>query len=478
MYGYKKLYIDGKLVDASDRNKRSVICPGTGEEVAQVAWANSRDAGKALEAARRGFETWRAYSLTQRKEWMLKLKSALVAREELLRESVMYENGKTWAATGEDYEILVNSLSHYAEEIPRFRGELIPDPAGTHEHKIVYEPAGVVIAYLAWNFPLLNVGYKLGPALAAGCSIIIKPSSKTPLSAYIVGEIAAQIDFPAGVINVLSGPNSEVSSVLSASPIPAVLTAIGSSRTGRAIIEQSTASIKRFSMELGGNAPAIVFEDADLENAVTTIAALKCGNCGQICVSPNRIFVQDSIYDRFRDMLIEKVSQVKIGFGRDSGADMGPLTEQCDCDRIQELIQEAVAGGASIVYQTEKNHLPERGYFFPMTVIQNVTASMRIFKEEIFGPVATLVRFDTEQEAVAGANDTDAGLASYVFCRDIDRINRVSRALEFGEVQVNGVSYNLFVPHVGIKQSGMGADCSHLALHDYLTVKRISTRLA
>ncbi len=474
MFGYKQLYIGGELRDAADAARHSVICPATEETVAEVAWAGSDDCDRALDAAADGFRLWSALTLNERTEWLHKLRDAVAEKAEPLRDSVMHEMGKPWDATQEDLDTVTTALTFYPEEMRRLRGELLPDADGDFDHQIVYEPAGVVVAVLAWNFPLLNLGFKLGPALAAGCSLILKPSTKSPLSAYVFGEICAEIDFPPGVINILCGPDDVVGPALTASRIPAVVTVIGSIRTGANVMRQGATSIKRYSMELGGNAPVLVFEDADLELAVETVAALKFGNCGQICVAPNRVFLQRGVAEEFTTGILEHAKQVKLGFGRDSGATMGPMIDAAARDRVLELVQDAVKDGAELLTGGDAPDAPERGYFFEPTVLRGVTAEMRIFREEIFGPVVSLVEFEDEADAIRQANDTEAGLASYVFTSDIGRVQRVSRELRFGEVQVNGFKYGIDLPHGGIKQSGIGHDCSHLALLDYLDRKRIS----
>ncbi len=263
-FGYKKLYINGELVDSVDQKTKKVICPGTEEAVAEIAWAGKKDAELALEAAKVAFKKWSKMSVNMRKKWMDKLRDAVILREQEIRETVMYEMGKTYNQAMEDYETVVNALEWYPQEMLHRRDEIIPDPDGTHAHQIVKQAAGVAVGYLAWNFPLLNLGFKIGPALAAGCTLILKPSASAPLSAYLIGEILESIDFPKGVVNILAGSNEEVALTLSSSPIPRVITMIGSSVSGRIAMQQAATSIKHFSMELGGNAPFIVFEDADL----------------------------------------------------------------------------------------------------------------------------------------------------------------------------------------------------------------------
>jgi len=476
-FGYKKLYINGELVDAANGEKHDVCCPATEATIAEIAWAGKQDAENALIAAEKGFREWKKLSIEKRTEWMAKLREAVIKREEDLRSAIMFEMGKTYDAAEEDYETVVNALEWYPQEMQHRREEIIPDVQGTHHHFIVSEPAGVVIAFLAWNFPLLNFGFKVGPALAAGCSIVIKPSASSPLSAYIIGEICAEIGFPPGVINILCGTNSEVSDTLSASPIPQVATMIGSSGTGRKLIANCCTSIKRSSMELGGNAPMLVFPDADLETATDIVNAIKFGgNSGQVCVSPDRIFVHRDVIKEFTDLLVKKASQAKIIFGKENQPTMGSLVNSQSCDRMLELVNDALEKGAELAHGGKRPNEPDKGSFFEPTVLINCAPGMRVYDEEIFGPIAPIISFENEDEVLSQANNTEYGLASYLFTNDLNRVNRISKALEFGEVQVNGVKYSIYLPHGGIKESGIGHDCSHLALHDYLVKKRITVK--
>lgn len=476
-FGYKKLYINGKLQDAVNGGKKSVICPGTGKPVAEVAWAGKEDALIALEAAREGFRKWSKMNLSTRKMWMDRIRDAVIEKKELLELAVMYEMGKTYAQAGEDYETVINALEWYPQEMLHRREEIIADPDGTHMHHIVSVPAGVAVGYLAWNFPLLNLGFKLGPALAAGCSLILKPSVNAPVSAYIIGEILESISFPEGVVNILAGSNDELAYTLSSSKIPRVVTMIGSSDSGRLAMQQATSSIKHFSMELGGNAPAIVFDDAGIDNAVNDLSALKFGNCGQICVSPNRIFVQQSVYTEFLRLFVEKAKSVKVGFGKDKIFDMGPLVNDQARERIMKLVKTTKAEGAKLECGGKIPDELKEGSFYLPTVFSNVTPEMTIFKEEIFGPLASIIPFETEDEVLAMANDSKVGLSSYVYTRDVKRVHRFSSELEVGEVHINGFKYAIYLPHGGVKESGIGHDCSHLALDDFLEKKRITVRI-
>ena len=479
-FGYKKLYIDGKLVDAISGEREDVVCPATGETIAQIAKAGKEDAEKVLLSAQKGFKYWSKLSLAERTTWMLKLRDAILKNEHELRTAMVHEMGKTYAGSQEDIDRLTEALEWYPNAMQNLREEQIPDHDNTHTHRMISKPAGVAVAYLAWNFPLLNVGYKIGPALASGCSLIIKPSTLSPLSAYMVGEILESINFPAGVVNILAGSSREVATPMTTSTIPAVITMIGSTQTGQKIIADSTTSIKKLGMELGGNAPFIVFEDADLDKALDLAIGLRFGNTGQICVAANRIFVHKNIYDKFLKEYVKRAADIKIGFGTKENADvfMGPMASRDSRDRMFELIEDAISKGATLEYGGKiPENLPEKGNWMEPTIISGTTPDMKLFREEIFGPVAGVMSFDTDDEVLELANDTEFGLASYIFTNDHKRIERFTEDLEFGEIQINGVKYAIYLPHGGFKNSGIGHDCSHLALDDYLVKKRVSTAI-
>ncbi len=476
-FGYQKLYIGGQLVDAADKAVKEVICPATGKFVAQIARAGEEDAHKALDAAEKGFKFWSALSLNERQDWMMKLRTAVLENEDLLRQAMMYEMGKTYESAWEDIEAVANGLEYYPHAMKNMHDEQINDFEGTHKHRIIHQPAGIAVAYLAWNFPLLNLGFKLGPALASGCSLIIRPSELAPLSAYLLGKIMHDIDFPAGVVNILTGPSQKVATVLSKSKKTRVLTMIGSTQTGLRVIADSTTSIKRLSMELGGNAPYIVFDDADFDTALNLAIALKFGNCGQVCVAANRIYVHEKIYDKFLAAYIERAKALKLGFGKEEKPDMGPMVARSSRDHMFWLIEDATKQGAKVETGGNIPEGMEEGNWMEPTVLSGVTMDMTIAKEEIFGPLASIMKFSSDDEVLAMANDTEYGLASYIFTNNHKRIERFTDELEFGEVQVNGVKYAIYLPHGGIKNSGIGHDCSHLALEDYLVKKRISIAL-
>ncbi|MFL2585642.1 MAG: NAD-dependent succinate-semialdehyde dehydrogenase [Parvicellaceae bacterium] len=477
-FGYKKLFIDGKLQDSHEGLKQKVICPANGEVIGEIAEAGENDTLYALKNAKTGFKYWSSLSLKTRTDWMLKLRDAILENENELRLAIMYEMGKTYSGSKEDTEALVNSLEWYPSAMKNYRDEQIPDYDGTHHHKMIHKPAGVVVAYLAWNFPLLNIAFKLGPALASGCSIIIKPSEVSPLSAYMLGEILHDINFPRGVINILCGPTESVAQLMTRSTIPSVLTMIGSTETGKKVISESASSIKKIGMELGGNAPFIVFEDADIEKALNIGIDLKFGNCGQICVAANRFFVHENIYDNFINAYKKRVSEIKLDFGKNSKADMGPLVRKDDVKRMKLLINDAISKGGKLIFggkiPKDKN---VNGNWFEPTIISELSKEMDLFNNETFGPIAPFMKFKSDDEVLDLANQTEYGLASYIFTNNNKRIQRFSEELEFGEVQINGVKYAIYLPHGGIKNSGIGHDCSHLALEDYLVKKRVSISL-
>ena len=475
-FGHKKLYINGELCEASNNRIFEVICPADEKPTATIAWASKEDTDSALQAAKDGFETWSALPLSTRLEWIDKLRSKIIENSDLLRESIMHEMGKTWEGSEEDLTSIINSLQYYSEEIQKREDIPIEDKGGNHEHKLMTQPLGVAVAFLAYNFPLLNLGFKLGPALAAGSTIVLKPSEFSPLSAYIIGELCAEINFPKGVVNVICGDLEDVGIPLCESTIPRLITMIGSTETAQKLIMQSAqTSIKRYSMECGGNAPFIVFEDANLETAVAIGAALKIGNSGQICVAANRYYVHESIIEKFTKGLKEKFENVKIGFGRENTPDMGPLANSQSVKKVHSIVQNAIKQGGELIFGG--NPIDGPGYYFEPTLIKLSNNQAEILQHEIFGPVALVTSFKTKEEVIALANNTDVGLASYVFSEDKNILDYFVDKLEFGEVHLNGVKYDIYLPHFGVKNSGIGMDCSTYALDDYLVKKRVTRAL-
>jgi succinate-semialdehyde dehydrogenase/glutarate-semialdehyde dehydrogenase len=468
------MYIDGQAYSSNETE--SVTNPATDETIAQVQIANEDVATCALNSAKKAEKTWGKTSIAERVDWMKKLRTAFIEHEDQLRHCVHMEAGKTWEGTQEDFDLLINSLAFYSEEIQRYQPSQLADPEGDFVHTLNYKPVGVVVAYLSWNFPLLNLSYKLGPAMAAGCPIILKPSVQTPLSAYLVGDICRKIGLPAGAVTIISGGSHAVTNLISGSAIPSMLTLIGSIATGVKVMQAGATTIKRYSMELGGNTPFLVFKDADLDKAADILVALKYGNTGQICVAPNRIFVDQSVFEPFLDKVLQRTQQVVQGFGRDSEATMGPLINKDAREGIHQLVMSAIDQGAVLQTGGEFD-AALTGAFYPPTVVTHVNPTMDIYQHEIFGPVISMITFTDEQAAIDQVNDTDTGLASYIFSDDLAKAQKAADQFEFGEIQINGVKYAINLPHVGIKQSGIGCDCSKYALDDYLYITRTSRAL-
>ncbi|AZQ64894.1 aldehyde dehydrogenase family protein [Flammeovirga pectinis] len=476
-FGKKKLYINGELVEGSTNETSFVTCPHDNEPIAEVALATLEDTKRALDAAQEGFKVWSKLPLEERLEWINKLRNKLLENSDLLREAVSNEMGKTWDATEEDITSITDSLKFYSDEI-RVKSDFeIEDRAGTHTHRMVYQPLGVVTAFLAWNFPLLNLGFKLGPALAAGCSIVIKASESSSVSSLIIAELAHEIGFPKGVITVLFGNRQNVGIPLCESTIPRLVTMIGSTFTAQKLIEQSVkTSIKRYSMECGGNAPFILFEDGNLEDALGITTAIKFGgNAGQVCVAPNRLFIQEGVHTEFVEKLVVNAKATKLGFGKENKPDMGPLANNAQLRAVEKFVAQCVEQGGEILAGGKTLEGP--GCYFEPTVIVMDNPKAPILQHEVFGPVCVILKFKTKEEVVAYANDSDAGLASYVFTANDDLADEIAMELEFGEVQQNGVRYDINLPHLGVKNSGISMDCSKYALDDYLILKRVSKKI-
>ncbi|MEM6658635.1 MAG: NAD-dependent succinate-semialdehyde dehydrogenase [Pseudomonadota bacterium] len=471
-----QMYIDGALIDGSAT--RDVLNPATETLVATVAVAGADDAERALQSAKAAFPKWAGMPIAERQAWMRKLRDAVVEAEDWLRACVHHEMGKPWAQTEEDWDRLVASLVYYAEEIARLHDYNLTDRAGTHTHRMVYEPAGVAVAFLAWNFPLLNLAFKIGPAMAAGCPIIIRPSDATPISAYAVGALCEKIGLPKGVVQILATESYAVADALTASTIPQVITLIGSTKTGQHIMRTGATSIKRYSMELGGNAPVLVFEDADLDLAADIVTGVKFSNAGQICVSPNRVFVCEAVRDAFTKKVLKRAAAAKVGFDKDTDITTGPVIDGRAWTRLKGLVDDAVSEGATLLAGGDRPAGLNAGHYLAPTVLTDVTETMEVYRQETFGPIISLIPFEDESDLLRMANDCEeGGLTAYIFTRNLARAEQYAAHLCYGEIQINGVKYDIDLPHGGIGQSGIGHDCSALALHDYLVQKRITRAL-
>lgn len=455
----------------------TVFNPTTGQPICEIAAASAAQAQDALDAADAAFKTWSKLSLAQREKHIFAFSDLLVAHRDEIVEMLIEETGKSYATAAYDFDMIPDCLHYFIEEAKSMNGEVIPDYDAKHLSLVIRKPLGVVAGYLAWNFPLLNLGYKLGPALAAGCTCILKPSTQTPLASLYVGKLAKESGMPDGVINILAGAGAEISSVINTSPITQMITLIGSSATGTKIIRESANTLKHYSLELGGNAPVVVMKDADYQQAAAYIVDGKTNNAGQICVAPNRVFVHQEIADDFVAELKKQVARVSFGSGKDE-ADilLAPMVSEKAQAWMKVLVDDAVAQGATVA---AGGNLGEGdGYFFDATILTGVTREMKVYQEEIFGPIIPVLTFTDEDDIVALANDTEYGLAAYVYTNDLNTAMKLSTEIDSGSVCVNEPFYNYNLPHGGCKQSGIGKDCSRYSLEEYTYVQRIAIKLS
>jgi succinate-semialdehyde dehydrogenase / glutarate-semialdehyde dehydrogenase len=445
--------------------------PSSGAKLADVANLGPKDAEAAIAAANAAWPAWRNKTGKERSIILRKWYDLLMANQEDLGRIMTAEQGKPLPEAKGEVAYGASFVEWYAEEAKRVNGETLPQFDNNRRLLVIRQPVGVCAAITPWNFPLAMITRKVAPALAAGCPVVIKPAELTPLTALAAAELAMRAGIPAGVLNLLTadGANSiAVGKVFCASDTVRHISFTGSTEVGRILMAQSAPTVKKLSLELGGNAPFIVFDDADIDSAVEGAIASKYRNAGQTCVCANRIYVQDGVYDQFVEKFSAKVKALKVGNGFEEGVVQGPLIEDAAVQKVQRHVEDAVAKGAKVVVGGQKL----QGQFFQPTVIAGATGSMLCAKEETFGPVAPVFRFKTEQEAIAAANNTEFGLASYFYSRDVGRIFRVSEALEYGMVGINvGIIATEHVPFGGVKQSGLGREGSRHGMDEYLEIK-------
>ncbi|MFI3212426.1 MAG: NAD-dependent succinate-semialdehyde dehydrogenase [Eubacteriales bacterium] len=464
--------INGKCVEGEGRVEK-VMNPATGKVMAEYKSVSEAQCEEALQAADTAFKVWSKMTIEEREVCILNFRDEIIAKKEELVALLMEETGKPLGNASYDYNMLIDCLDFFNEDNKRLCGKIIPNKNGSHINMVNHVPLGVVVGYLAWNFPILNLGYKLGPILASGCTCILKPSSVTPLTSLKIGEIA-QKHFPAGVVNIISGSARVVSPVLSTSPIPKMMTMIGSSNAGKQVIKDSSDYLRHYSLELGGNAPFVVMPDADIKNAAFFACDLKYGNAGQICVSPNRVYIHEDVLDEFIAEVKAFVDGIKLEVGDDSEQVlMGPISSEEAANQMVNFCKDAVEKGAKLVSGGNRTGV---GYFFEPTILVNVTTEMRVYKEEVFGPIMSIIPFCDEDDIVAMANDTEYGLAAYVFTNDLSKAIYLSENIMAGSVSVNEPLYDYNLPHGGLKESGVGKDCSTYSLEEYYYVKRISVK--
>jgi len=462
--------IDGQWLAADDGSRIDVHNPATGESVGHVPRMGETETQRAIAAAERAFALWKQQTAEARARLLHRWFELMMENQEDLALIMTSEQGKPLAESRGEIAYAASYVQWFAEEARRIYGSTVPAPWADKRIIVTKEPVGVCAAITPWNFPAAMITRKVAPALAAGCTIIVKPAQQTPLSALAMAELAQRAGIPEGVFSVITGSSRAIGGVLTASMAVRKLTFTGSTEVGRVLAEQCAPTLKKMSLELGGNAPFIVFDDADLDAAVEGAMASKYRNTGQTCVCANRLLVQDGVYDAFMARLKVAVQALKVGNGLEAGVGQGPLIDQAAVDKVEELVADAVKNGAEVVLGGKRHALG--GTFYEPTILANATDRMRIAREEVFGPVAPVFRFKTEEEAIRMANDTEYGLAAYFYARDVGRVWRVGEALEYGMVGINsGIISTAVAPFGGVKQSGMGREGGAAGIEEYLSTK-------
>jgi len=466
----QQCYVDGQWADADSRETIVVSNPATGAAVGTIPRMGAAETRRAVEAADRALPAWRARTGKERAAILRKWFDLMLANQDDLALIMTTEQGKPLAEAKGEIAYAASFIEWFAEEAKRVYGDVIPPHQADKRIVVVKQPVGVCGAITPWNFPAAMITRKVGPALAAGCTIVVKPATLTPFSALALAELAERAGLPRGVMSVITGPAKEIGGELTANPTVRKITFTGSTEVGRVLMQQSAQTVKKISLELGGNAPFLVFDDADLDAAVEGAMLSKYRNAGQTCVCANRILVQDKVYDAFAGKLAEKVKALKVGPGTEAGVNIGPLIDANAVAKVEEHIEDAVSKGAKVVTGGKRHTLG--GLFFEPTLLTGVDTGMKITREETFGPVAPLFRFATEEQGIAMANDTEFGLASYFYARDIGRIWRVGEGLESGIVGINtGIISTEVAPFGGVKQSGIGREGSKYGIEEFLEVK-------
>lgn len=469
------LFQTGYFVDGvwkTLENTFDVTNPATGEVIAKVAKAGKKETEEAIAAATRAFPAWRAKTAKERSAILYRWYALIIENKTWLGQLMTSEQGKPLKEAEGEVEYAASFIQWFAEEAKRANGEIIPQIKPGSRILATREPIGVVAAITPWNFPMAMLTRKLGPALAAGCTGVIKPANNTPLSAFALVQLAKKAGVPDGVLNAVAGTTAEISDAIMASPEVRKISFTGSTAVGKTLVRNAAETMKKVSMELGGNAPYIVFDDADIDAAVEGAIANKFRNAGQVCVSVNRFYIHEAIYDDFVNKLAERVNALKVGNGMEEGVVVGPLIESAAVDKVREHVEDAIAKGATALAGGKAHALG--GNFWQPTVLTNCSDSMKLAAEETFGPVAACLRFTTEDEVIHRANDTPFGLAAYFYTQNLQRVFRVSQALEAGMIGVNECAVSTELgPFGGVKESGLGREGSVLGLEEYLEVKTL-----
>ncbi|HUP96793.1 MAG TPA: NADP-dependent succinate-semialdehyde dehydrogenase [Usitatibacter sp.] len=469
----QQAYVNGAWVESDSKKRIDVDNPADGSHVGAVPDMGAAETSRAIDAAEAALPAWRALTAKERSVILRKWFDLMVAHADDLAQILTAEQGKPLAEAKGEILYGASFIEWFAEEAKRVYGDVIPSPTSDKRIVVIKQPIGVVAAITPWNFPNAMITRKAGPALAAGCTMVLKPASQTPLSALALAELGARAGIPKGVFNVVTGNARAIGGEMTSNPTVKKITFTGSTEIGRVLMRQSADQIKKLGLELGGNAPFIVFDDADLEAAAAGAIVSKYRNNGQTCVCANRIYVQDSVYDAFATKLAEKVKALKVARGTEPGAILGPLIDDAAVAKVEEHVADAVSKGAKVALGGKRHALG--GRFFEPTILTGVTKAMKVSNEETFGPVAPLFRFKDEADVIAQANDTEFGLASYFYARDMGRVWRVAEALEAGIVGVNtGLISTEVAPFGGVKQSGLGREGSKYGIDDFVQIKYIS----
>ena len=469
----QKCFINGQWIDSSSGETLEVNNPASLEIIGNVPKCSISETKKAIDDANNAFQTWKETTAKERSVILKKWGELITENVDDLAKIMTIEQGKPLAEAKGEILMGASYIEFYAEEAKRVYGDIIPDPRPGKRIVIIKQPVGVVGAITPWNFPNSMITRKCAAAMAVGCTTVVKPASQTPFSALAVAVLAKEAGLPDGVFNVITGSASEIGKELTSNSLVRKISFTGSTEVGKILLEQSASTVKKVSMELGGHAPLIVFDDADMDEAVAGAMQSKFRNSGQTCICTNRIFVHEKIYDEFLNKFIEEVGKITVGNGLEEGIVSGPLIDKSSLEKVIDHVQDAVNTGAKIAIGGDIHSIG--GNFYQPTVLSNVSRKAKITFEETFGPVAPLYKFSSDEEVIEMANDTPYGLASYFFSRDIGRIWRVAEALEYGIVSINnGLPTIAEVPFGGVKESGMGREGSRYGLDDYLTIKYIS----
>ena len=466
----RQCYVNGGWIDAQSGDVLEVGNPATGEIIGTVPALGAEETHGAIEAADAAWPAWRSRPAKERANLMRRWFDLMMAHQEDLAVLMTSEQGKPLAESRGEIAYAASFVEWFAEEGKRVYGDVIGHPLSGKRIVVLKQPIGVVASITPWNFPAAMITRKCAPALAAGCPVVIRPASQTPFSALALAALAERAGIPPGVINVVTGPSGPMGAELTSNPTVRKLSFTGSTEVGKLLMSQCASTVKKVSLELGGNAPFIVFDDADLDAAVAGAMASKYRNAGQTCVCANRLLVQDGIHDAFAAKMVEAVKGLKVGNGLEDGTQQGPLIDMRAVEKVEEHIADATAKGAMVATGGGRHALG--GSFFQPTLLTGVTPAMAVAREETFGPVAPLFRFSTEDEAVRMANDTEFGLAAYFYSRDVGRVWRVSEGLEYGIVGVNeGIISNEVAPFGGVKESGIGREGSKYGIDDFIEIK-------